>query len=65
MIYFQSYETIIKLNQMKKLTYTTDRVNPFIYGETSISNIVKRFPINYFFKPILYISGIMISLDLL
>ena len=30
-------------------------INPFIYGETSISNIVKRFPINYFFKPVMMI----------
>tara|TARA_B100001057_G_C22754930_1_gene913316 strand:- start:249 stop:1349 length:1101 start_codon:yes stop_codon:yes gene_type:complete len=33
-------------------------INPFIYGETSISNIVKRFPINYIFKSFLFISVI-------
>ena len=27
-------------------------INPFLYGETSISNIVKRFPINFIFKPL-------------
>ena len=57
------YETIYKIKSNEKTNLgTTDRVNPFIYGETSISNIVKRFPINYFFKPILYISVVfMIS----
>tara|TARA_B100001057_G_scaffold499642_1_gene611096 strand:+ start:1573 stop:2676 length:1104 start_codon:yes stop_codon:yes gene_type:complete len=37
-------------------------INPFIYGETSISNIVKRFPINYVFKSFLYISVILMYL---
>ena len=51
------YETIYKIKTNKKTNLgTTDKVNPFIYGETSISNIVKRYPINYFFKPVLYIS---------
>ncbi len=51
------FETIyaIKINGRTNLG-TSRPVNPFIYGETSISNIVKRFPINYFFKPLLYIS---------
>ena len=35
---------------------TSETVNPFIYGETSISNIVKRFPINLIFKSLLYFS---------
>jgi hypothetical protein len=35
-------------------------VNPFIYGEVSISNIVKRFPTNYVFKPLMYITSILI-----
>ncbi len=38
------------------------KINPFIYGETSISNIVKRFPINYVFKPLLFISVILMFL---
>lgn len=51
------YETIHKIKKDKKTNLgTSERVNPFIYGETSISNIVKRYPINYFFKPLLYIS---------
>ena len=37
-------------------------INPFIYGETSISNIVKRFPINLVFKPLLFISVIFMFL---
>ena len=34
-------------------------INPFINGESSISNIVKRFPINLVFKPLLFISVIL------
>ena len=37
-------------------------INPFIYGEASISNIVKRFPINLVFKPLLFISVILMFL---
>ena len=33
-------------------------VNPFLYGEVSISNLVKRYPIIYFFKAFLYITSI-------
>ena len=51
------YEAIYKIKTHKKTHLgTSSVVNPFIYGETSISNIVKRFPIKYFFKPLLYIS---------
>ena len=35
---------------------SSETVNPFIYGETSISNIVKRFPINLIFKSFLYLG---------
>lgn len=35
-------------------------INPFLYGETSISNIVKRFPINFIFKPLLLIGSILL-----
>jgi len=38
---------------------TSVKVNPFLYGETSISNLVKRYPINYFFKSFLYIGIIL------
>jgi len=39
-----------------------ETINPFIYGETSISNIVKRFPINYVFKTFLYVGVIFMYL---
>ena len=35
---------------------TSETVNPFFYGETSISNIVKRFPVKFFFKPLMYLG---------
>ena len=38
---------------------TSVSVNPFIYGEVSISNMVKRFPINYIFKPLLFITSFL------
>ena len=38
---------------------TSTKINPFFYGETSISNIVKRHPINIFFKSLLYISIVL------
>ena len=38
---------------------TSTAVNPFIYGEVSISNIVKRFPINYLFKPFMFITSLL------
>ena len=57
------YETIYKIkNNNKTILGTNKAVNPFIYGETSISNIVKRYPINYFFKPLLYISVVFMIL---
>ena len=41
---------------------SNEKINPFIYGESSISNIVKRFPINLVFKPLLFISVILMYL---
>ena len=38
---------------------TSGSVNPFIYGEVSISNLVKRYPINYLFKPSLFITSFL------
>lgn len=38
---------------------TTGIVNPFIDGETSISNIVKRYPFNYIFKPLVFLSSLL------
>ena len=54
------YETISKLLSSKKtILGTASKINPFINGETSISNIVKRYPLNFYFKPLLYISVIL------
>ncbi len=38
---------------------TATTVNPIIYGETSISNIVKRYPVKMLFKPLMYVSVIL------
>ena len=38
---------------------TAGIVNPFIDGETSISNIVKRYPFNYIFKPFIFLSSLL------
>ena len=35
---------------------TSKVVNPIFYGETSISNIVKRHPIKFVFKPLMFLS---------
>ena len=47
-----------KVKRESKLA-TGDAINPFFYGETSISNVVKRYPINYVFKPLLFITVIL------
>ncbi len=47
------------INFKSKLTLGTSyQIFPFIYGETSISNIVKRYPINIIFKVFLFIASI-------
>ena len=51
----------IKLDERYK-PGTSGTVNPFIYGEASISNIVKRYPVDLFFKPLLYVSSILMIL---
>ena len=38
---------------------TRQVVNPFFYGETSISNIAKRYPMNFIFKPFLFIASLL------
>ncbi len=38
---------------------TKQVVNPFFYGETSISNIAKRYPMNFIFKPFLFIASLL------
>lgn len=57
------YEFIYKLkNHPKTKLGASEVINPFLYGETSISNIAKRFPINYIFKSFLFISVIFMYL---
>lgn len=51
------FENIFKLKNSEKISLgTSGTVNPIFYGETSISNIVKRFPVNILFKPLMYLS---------
>ncbi len=38
---------------------TNKVVNPFFYGETSISNIAKRYPLYIIFKPFLFIASLL------
>tara|TARA_Y100000741_G_scaffold362804_1_gene349508 strand:- start:482 stop:1588 length:1107 start_codon:yes stop_codon:yes gene_type:complete len=54
------FELQIKLTDNNNLKMAVgETINPFIYGETSISNLVKRFPINYIFKSLIYLSVIL------
>ena len=54
---------IQNIRKHKKYSSATSRgVYPFLYGETSISNIVKRYPINYLFKPIMFLASILMFL---
>ena len=54
------HEKIYKIKKNKKtILGTSTAINPLLNGETSISNVVKRFPVKYFFKPILYLSVIL------
>ena len=54
------FEKIYELRISKKTSLGTSvTVNPIFYGETSISNIVKRHPIKFIFKPLMYISVIL------
>jgi hypothetical protein len=57
------HELLFKLkNDPSTKLGASEKINPFIYGESSISNIVKRYPINYVFKSLLYISVIFMFL---
>jgi hypothetical protein len=53
--FYYEFLSYLKLHP-KRSVGSLDTINPFINGETSISNIVKRFPINYIFKSLLFIS---------
>ena len=48
----------LKNNNKKTSLGTSEPVNPMLYGESSISNIVKRYPIKNIFKPLMYLSVI-------
>ena len=57
------YEFIFNLkNNPKTSLGSSVSINPFIHGEASISNIVKRFPVNFVFKPLLFVSVILMYL---
>tara|TARA_Y100001970_G_scaffold182204_1_gene221687 strand:- start:1913 stop:2995 length:1083 start_codon:yes stop_codon:yes gene_type:complete len=66
-LYFQIYKYFPPLINFTQNVRKGDRfqpgtagpVNPFIYGEASISNIVKRYPVDRVFKPIFYLSSIL------
>ena len=54
------HETIWNMKNLGDIALgSSEKINPFIYGEASISNIVKRFPINIVFKSFLYISVVL------
>ena len=56
----QPFELIHNLISHKNyLSGTSGAVYPFLFGEASISNIVKRFPINFVFKPLLFFTSIL------
>ena len=54
------FEKIFSLKYFsKKISLgTSTPVNPILYGESSISNIVKRYPVKNIFKPLIYLSVI-------
>jgi hypothetical protein len=57
------FQKIYEIKNDKNFQSATSKaVFPFIYGETSISNIVKRYPVNFTFKPLIYISCIYMFL---
>ena len=53
------YEQIYKLKKKGLKLASAEAVNPLIYGELSISNLVKRYPLNYIFKSFLYLGSIL------
>ena len=53
---FPSFFEYIASNKQNFSLGTSSSVNPLIYGETSISNIVKRYPVKFVFKPLMFFS---------
>ena len=56
---FPSAEKLFYKIKEKTIFGTSQAVYPFLYGETSISNMVKRYPASYLFKPLLYLSSLL------
>ena len=59
---FVAEKFFVFINSKKYYRSTGDIVNPFIYGETTISNIAKRYPVNFFFKTLLIITSVLMFL---
>ena len=53
---FPGFYEYIASNKENFSLGTSHSVNPLIYGETSISNIVKRYPVKFVFKPLMFLS---------
>lgn len=54
------FEKIFELKSNKLTSFgSSHTVNPILYGEVSISNVVKRFPLKIIFKPLMYITVIL------
>ena len=54
------FEKTYSLLKNKKTSLgSSEAINPIFYGEASISNIVKRYPVKLIFKPLMYISVIL------
>ena len=61
--FYQLFPNFFENLASKKFPLGTSKaVNPLIYGETSISNIVKRNPIKYVFKPLMFFSVFLMIL---
>ena len=67
-VFYPIYEKLPFMGELfhklkKKSSLATSKpVFPLLDGKTSISNIVKRFPQSYVFKPLLYLSSIFMIL---
>jgi len=59
---FPSFFEYIASNRQNFYFGTSHSVNPLIYGETSISNIVKRYPVKLVFKPLMFLSAFLMIL---
>ena len=54
------YELVYKIKNNNNSSFgSSNSINPFFHGETSISNVVKRIPLSYFFKPLIYLGVVL------